>query len=269
MLGTGSISDPFFIGEEISPKTSFQNTAGKTTTDPRSAGRILTFIVAGQSLVSNAVDTAPDGPGAFYTPANPTKIDQINVWDGGTYRAAEPLLGTSDRRGNMMFQAADKLITAGVTARIILIPIAMGATSITEHQPGTVNFDKLIVAARRASAVGLNVDAVLWQQGEQDAASGMSQATYQAAFSTMLATFRAEHGNIPWFLAKSTTYANSANGPNIRAAIDALVNGTDILAGPDCDIINGLANRYDYVHPNATGAAAMSTLWVEALNDVF
>lgn len=264
MFGSGSIFDPFYLPEEVSPKISFKNARTKTLTDPRGSESTLTFIVTGQSLASNVVDTVPGGTGAFYTPTNPTKIDHINIFDGGTYRATEPLLGTSDSRGNLFFQLADKVIAAGLCQRVILAPIAMGATSITEHVPGTIGYSKLVTAARRCIAAGRTPDAVLLQIGETDAANGMSQATFQANFNLMHAAFDAEFAGTPWFLAKS-----SNNNATIRAAITALVNGTDILNGADCDAFMGATYRYDSVHPNPAGADSMSTAWLAALGAYF
>lgn len=264
MTATLSISDPFAMRPEITPKVSFRNTAGRTIADPRLVDGEVTavFVLWGQSLTTNVVDTVTDGSGAFYTAANPTKIDNLNVFDGGLYRAVEPMLGCSDGRGNLFYELADRLIAAAWCDRVILAPVGMGATSIAEWVPGgSPQPDKLMTVVRRLKALGLPVTSVLGQQGEQDAATGMPKSTYKTHMNAMLSAFWAEHGPIPWMLAKSTTYGNSANGPAIRAAVDEMVNGSSILMGPDCDLLNGLTYRYDYVHPNVAGRVGMSAAW--------
>jgi hypothetical protein len=250
--------------QELTPKFSFRDTAGKAYANPRpvTGERRGVFLLAGQSLASNAVDTT-------YTPTNPSKIENLNFWDGGLYVGADPLLGTSDTRGNLFTYVADKLIGAGIFDRVILIPIAMGGTSVSEWVPGQSQYEKLFIAMRRAAASNLDVNAVLWQQGEQDAATFMPSTMYRDLFTSMHDGFKVVYPAVPWILAKSTTYGNSANGPGIRAAIDALVNGVDIRLGPDCDLFNGLTYRYDYVHPNAAGRAAMGDAWVTALDAIF
>jgi hypothetical protein len=57
------------------------------------------------------------------------------------------------------------------------------------------------------------------------------------------------------------------NSPNqiIREAQAAVVNGKDILAGPDTDVISTLWDRWDGCHFAATGIQRASQLWVDSL----
>ena len=51
----------------------------------------------------------------------------------------------------------------------------------------------------------------------------------------------------------------------IRAAQAAVVNGTDVLAGPDLDTIT-TGERQDGTHFDTYGADSASTLWKNALD---
>lgn len=261
-------NDPYWLPDEISPKISFKDARAKTIASPGLvAGQTnLTFIVAGQSLGDNSVNTQ-------YTPTNPTKIKQVNIWDGGTYAAIDPLVGTSNVIGNIFSQAADKLVTFSIAQNVTLIPICMGGTSVTDWIPGGGQHAKLFLAVRRMIAAGIplgSLSAILWQQGETDAANGMSQATYKTNHDLMTAAFRAVYGNVPWFIAKST-WQNGTQNTGIRAAVDAIVAaGPSVFAGADTDAFHAVpADRYDGTHPTAQGAGSMSSAWVTALDAVF
>lgn len=237
---------------------------GKSIRDPRLASGQNTgvFIVAGQSNGANYT------VGAAYTQTNPTKIDVLSIYDGGTYAATEPLLGcetygSDQTRGNVFTQVADQLISAGIFQRVILIPIAIGGTPVNLW---TTSFgDRLMVAFKRAQAVGLTVTAVLWQQGESDPAT--SQASYQADLNTVIAKPRAAGFNAPWFVAKCTYFTGTTSAA-VRAAQAAIVNGTNIFAGPDTDTL-GSTYRYDNAHFSSTGATSAATLWKNAIDAVF
>jgi hypothetical protein len=261
-------NDPYWAADEIYPRIANKDARGKTKRSPLIVAGENTgvFITAGQSLADNAVDSNT-------VVSNPTKVDEINLWDGGCYAASDPLVGCAGNLGNMFTQVADKLVTFGIFQRVILLPISMGGTSITNWIPGGDQHEKLFRIVRRMIAAGIPLSAlsaILWQQGETDAANGMSQATYQSNFALMLAPFRALYGNKPWFLAKST-WQNGTQNTAIRAAVDAIVaGGPAIYAGANCDAFNAVpADRYDGTHPSAQGAGSMSSAWVTALDAVF
>lgn len=264
-------NDPFWLPDEVSPKISFKDARGRTVSTPLiTAGENTgVFLVMGQSLADSSVN-------AQFSPVNAAKIDQINLWDGGTYRAADPMVGPTRAGaafGCQFLRVADSMITNGKFARIILVPCAVGGTSITNWAPGGDCSLRAGVAMKRILAAGTpaaSVSAVLWQHGETDSANSMAQATYQSNFAAMLAAFRASYPNIPWFLAKSTWQGGGQNTA-IRAAVDAIVAGGPLIyAGADTDTVNnGATDRYDGTHPTATGSGLMAALWVTALSAVF
>lgn len=268
MFGVGfPNNDPYLMTQELPGREALKDPRGRTIKSPLIVAGETTgvFIVAGQSLADSSVN-------ATYSPTNASKIDEINVFDGGCYQAADPMIGASAAGaayGCFFLRLADKMIIAGKFQRIILVPIAMGGSSITDWAPGGIYHLKLLAAPKRVIAAGIPlnaISAVLWQQGETDASNSMLQATYKANHDAMTTAFRALHGNIRWFLAKSTTI----NYAPIRSAVDQIVAaGPQTFAGADTDTITGGTNRYDSVHPTATGADAMSSLWVTALSAVF
>lgn len=238
--------------------------AGKTLRYPKLVAGENTgvFIVAGQSL-------AAGGSEGLYTPVNSAKCDNLNIDDGGMYVAADPLLGCGltailNHQGSPYTRLADKLITAGKFDRVILIPVAYGGTKIAQWD--AMLHRLIIVGSRRAKAHGINfITAVLWQQGESDTSTA-TQASYTASFNSMKAKVDAEF-TAPWVLAKSTYIPGATTSTGIRAAVNALVDGTTILAGPDMDTLNS-SYRYDDQHWNLAGNQAAASLWFNSLSAI-
>lgn len=268
MIGVASAIDPYLL---IPVDTVQGIKAAPAMRDPRlKAGeRTGVFGIPGQSNATNITDAA-------YVPVNGAKIDNLDINDGGLYVAADPLLGCTTNlavagRGNIFTRVADKLISAGVFDRVILIPVAVGGTPVASWVPGALG-DRILVAARRARAVGLPITAFLWMQGETDGVNGTSQATYAATLASVIAGPRAEGFNAPWFIGKCT-YIVGTVYPAIQAAQAGIVNpAANIFAGANTDSLTGATYRQviDDTHLNGTaGSDAASTLWTTAIDAVF
>ena len=169
LISVGSVTDPYIFGEISSfPNGGIGNRTltGKTVSKAGlNAGETTgVFVVAGQSNAANCGTTN-------YTPSNASKVDNLSIYDGGTYAGADPLLGCQNipgvaGTGNLFTRMADKLITAGKYQRVILIPVAVGGSSVADWN--AYLSERLIVSGRRAAAIGLPITAYLWMQGETD-----------------------------------------------------------------------------------------------------
>lgn len=217
------------------------------------------LLIAGQSNVCNSFPTP-------YTPSNTNAVYNFNVYDGATYNAADPLLGCSidTAAGNFAGRLADKLITAGLFSKVLLVPVGIDGTQVSQWTSGANFGSRVTVALRRLSARGLSVTAALWGQGESD--HGTAQATYQTSLGTVITNSRADGYNGPWFIAKQTLLANAIDS-TVQAAQVAMVNhGSGIWAGPDADTLTGGTNRTDGTHFTDVGADAYAGLWQTALH---
>lgn len=261
-IATGGLSNPFHFEEWVYP--AYRNTIGKVASDPRprSGERTFVAVLAGQSNISNWGVTK-------YTPAHQSKIDNVSFVDGGCYQGNDPALGASGADGSWLFRFADKLITAGTFDRVILVPNAVGGSTIEHWQPSSILGHHLPVSFRRCAELGLTVDAVLWQQGESN--HGTTGADYQALFASMIAPIRDAGYNAPWFLGKSTWVPGGVTAAGVRAACDALVNGVDIFAGADTDTLGASYRQSSGTSPHFTdaGSDAAAGLWASAIQAVF
>lgn len=242
---------------------SFQNTNGRTarTNGLVSGQNTGIFITAGQSNIANTVATT-------YTPTNGSVIDNFNAFDGSMYAYADPTLGTDDSRGTFMGRLADAWINDATYDRVIVVPVAVGQTSIAQWQ--SLLFRRVIIASQRLALAGMTADAVIWMQGEQDKNDGTTQSVYQAALSSVIAAHRTAGFSCPWFIGLCT-YTGGTTSTAVRAAQSAVVNGTDIFAGADSDTLTGTAvNRQaaDDTHMTAAGATSLAALWKTAIDAV-
>jgi lysophospholipase L1-like esterase len=207
---------------------------------------------------------------ATYSPANPTKIYNLSIDNGGIYQSVEPLLGgwsntesqptTPAANGNFVHVLSDKLVAAGTYATFVNVPLGMTSSRIADWAVGAALNDRITVAFRRLAALGLSANFVVIQVGENDTAVGTSQASYAASQSSVISTIRNSFAGT--ILISTTSYTGgttSANVTNAQAA--AINNGLGIYAGPNTDLVLS-AGRWDNTHPNATGALSWANSWV-------
>jgi hypothetical protein len=233
------------------------------------AQKTLVLITAGQSNWQNINPT-------LYTPSNASVIDNFNVYDGGSYSIAGPLLGTQytgvapQGPGNPAARVADLFVANGVFNRVIIAPIAIGGTTIDNWSNTSSSlYGRISVAVARLKSRGLSAAttgitwALFWGQGESD--GGTSQATYTASLNAIIAKAQAAGFNGRVFVAQETWNAGVTNA-NVRAAQAAVVNNTTVFSGGDLDTLNATNRLADNIHFNDTGAGAAATLVYNAMH---
>ncbi len=217
------------------------------------------FVLFGQSQAANS--------GARkYTPAQ--DVVNFNFLDSKCYRATDPLLGASNLKGSIWSRLADKLIEAKKFKQVIVVPVAVGGTFLTEWMPGGRRHRRLSLALQRLSRANANVTAFLWQQGEAESGfTDMAPEKYKAGFLELLSSVREQGFRAPVFVAFSTYCGEGTvrNSDNIRRAqMDLATENADILLGPDTDKI-GSNHRYDNCHFGVTGQEIAAKMWAEKL----
>ena len=223
------------------------------------------IVVVGQSLSVNQVPTP-------YTPVN-ASVDQLNIYDGKCYKAVDPLLGinvsggkVSDHRGTWMSRLADNLVSNGKFDRVIIVPMAVGGTSVSQWASNsTAPFLKnnINVVARRMAQAQLPCTAIMWGQGESDTSAGTSQSSYTASLSAVTAEFNRALPGCPILVARESYYYGVSSSA-VLAAQTAAVDGIKVFAGENVDLIPP-AGRYDNTHLNEAGAAQRAVLAEDAL----
>lgn len=234
------------------------------------------LIAVGQSNIENIAPSS-------FTPVNPNSLDNLNIYDSAIYKAADALVGPSSvggstTAGHPILRLADAYVSGGNCSRVIIVPIAIGGTTVADWNTGIFN-QRLSVTMRRISqrlqATGPTLKcgstniacAVLWGQGEQDNFNGTAQATYTAALNNVIATSNSTATALgwggswaTWFVARQTFYTGAASA-TIQAAQAAVITGVQVFAGANADNLIG----------NVCGAASNSacrqgdnTHWTDA-----
>lgn len=285
--GTPSVADPFYIPNVSAIYSActgtwdcnnpYTDTTGRT---PRNLTintgiKNLVLIVAGQS---NNINTAPTA----VTATNATSIDVLNVYDGAIYPGTNPVLGASWNNasplgpGFMDTAVADKLITAGKFARVILVPVAIGGLNAALMANGGPVQNLLCVAMGRLAARGItsqtNVTfAVDWGQGEAELGLSTSQANY-TTYLTQMGTNLNACGFVGRFFVNKETYISGSTYAPVQAAQVAIagtvIGNVTFTAGADMDTLNG-TNRADNTHWNDLGITNGSTLKFNAMSLVY
>lgn len=258
--GAPSLADPYKLSYVHDYGIGFQDTGGRTQVSPALVGgeSTLVMVVPGQSLSGN-------WSGTVFTPVN-TKTENFNFFNGGVYRAQDPLLGCDGVAGNLFTRLADKIITEADYQRVIIAPIGLGGSPFSIWQGSAA--ERITVLGRRLSAAGLlSADIkICLQQGESDAQLATTEANCETAILAIRSAMTTAGITGPMYVAKST-WANGipAGGTAVRNACTDVVNGTTIFAGPDTDTLNNTNRDATLIHFNATGAAAAANLWYTAL----
>ena len=221
-------------------------------------GKTAVIVVAGQSLNVNGVDSR-------YTPKQAGNR-QMNIYDGKCYTTREPMLGTNGTGGTWMARFADNLIEAGKFDRVILVPMAVGNTNVSQwadtKNPPFLGRNIGIVGKRLKNA-RLTCTAVFYGQGESDTRDDTTKDAYLASLQEVVSLFNQAMPGCPVLVARES-YIYGKFGPQIQQAQAAAVNGTTIFAGEDSDSISP-AGRYDNTHLNSIGAEQRAQMAVNAL----
>lgn len=264
-----SAPDPYAIIDVASPSTapSNINTNGLT---PRSlainpALKTLVLITAGQSLMANVF-----GP-TVYVPTNGSVIDNLNIYDGAAYAfGSNPTIGTGGVGGNVAPRIADMFVSNGIFNRVIVVPIAVGGTPISQWV-GTGPFaGRFAVAMKRLAARGITPTtpgvtfAVVWGQGEKDTDLGTTQAAYASNLNAWIAAARSA-GYPGRIFVNIETMSSSVVSSAIQAAQISVVNNVDVWQGANWDAL-GTSYRSDGTHPSDAGASALATALYNAIH---
>lgn len=227
------------------------------------------FVTIGQSRIANNSSS----PATPYTPTNGVKCLNLNPYDGHYYVLQDPVLGCSASVGylNAGWQArlADRLINAGKYTKVVIIPIAIAGSSISEWNPSSGAYsDRLRAASALLTDKGITPTAWLCQIGTTDNINGMSQSDFQTYMRAAINFQRSQPGraNDKWMIAQDTV-ASGVTSSAIRAAQAAVATDAKNYLGPDCDTVP--SGDMDTLHYNDTGNDFVAGLWDVAIRGAF
>lgn len=232
---------------------------GTAAVAPVGVGEV--FVTAGQSNSAN--HGAPRQA--------PSDARVVAFGPGGWRPAADPQpIATGD--GGSPWPAFGDALAGALDVPVGIVSVGWGGTSVEQWLPGGTLYPRLRDALVTLGPNGAR--AVLWHQGESDAAGGTPRPVYARRLRTVIRTSRADAGYaVPWGIARVGFVPGLAQPPidAIVAAQDDVIAGTaggagddgvrDVFAGPPTDDIVGPAWRSDGIHFNAAGLAEHGQRW--------
>ena len=234
----------------------FDEEVALTTFSDKSTMVVLTMR---QSNAGNS-NSAP------YTPHNQGKI--FCYYDGKLFLTKDPLIGDQGTGGSVWPRLADMLIDRNIYKRIIIIPIAVGKTSIQDWSTGFCH-DKLVAALADLNLHKIKLTHVLWHQGEAN--NGSPKAYYKQQLGLIVNTIKT-HGQTAPFYVSIATYSPEARSKPLgidtviqNAQKEFIADNNNVLYGANTDTIIHAIDRFDAYHFSEIGVKKYAASWLTAL----
>lgn len=235
---------------------------GKQSVVPPVLGkRTMVAFVFGQSNAAN------HGGQKFSAEGLPV----FNFWQGHYYAAADPLLGATGSGGSVWTLMAKQLLEKHMFDQVILIPAAIGGTSVAQWQPGGELHPMLLTRLQLVKRSGLQVTHFLWHQGEADNPLSPDHGTdlegYRQGMQQIIAVTHQYFPQAKFFVAQTSHCAAMApSSAALRAVQAKLADGKSVMRGPNTDAI-GEKDRYDDCHFSGSGLQKHADGWIKALTE--
>lgn len=213
----------------------------------------LRILVLGQSISSNCNERIYGLVSGVYQVALTGEIKA----------ARDPFEWADCSNGSMWMPLGRKLIESGVAAKVVFMPIGVGATSVQDWQPGGRAFGKLENAIRVIHERGINFDLALWHQGYSDYGTAPSDYTNRLSGIVNYVNNNVKVGR--WIIAlHSRCYGRY--DPNIELAQQQFANAPQFgrFVGPNTNLL-GDEFRFDSCHLNSRGQEEMAALWLNSI----
>jgi hypothetical protein len=196
-------------------------------------------------------------------------VFNYNFIDRRCYRAEDPLLGATGIGGSVWMPVAQEILESKWAKRVLLVPLAVSNSSITQWGPGAMLSQRLLGTLEGLGHHGLTPHALLWHHGETDARGNRSDEFYGKRFMEMVDHLRRNGTVAPIFVARATICNSVPHSPVRRAQLGVTNSRHGILPGPDTDTLDRIWDRRDGCHFSAEGNRKHARLWVKALEPYF
>ena len=198
----------------------------------------------------------------------------FNYFEGRIYSSQDPLIGATGEGGSVWNILADRMIDEKMASSVTLIPIGVGGVKIADWAEGGFLYNKLIETIDQVNKQGIELDYILWHQGESDNIAGTSKEEYIRLFENIRNTFRTRGIQAPIVIAVASYHPECINenkgcSMDIREAQKALAQKyKDVFLGPDTDKLDKAYQRADGVHFSSLGQLEHAEGWLKALKKI-
>lgn len=190
----------------------------------------------------------------------------INFYNGHCYIASDPMLGASGTEGSVWIPFAQRILNAGTYNQIIIMTSGIGGTAVERWADGG---DLHVRYVDRLNEINhaYTVTHYLWHQGEANAMNNTTGAQYKDRIENVIDSALASSPNAKFFVSVATRCDDERWYYDLENGQRAVVNGVNILSGPDTD--NGIPlemRRPDHCHMSTAAQEVFADLWFAALN---
>ena len=183
----------------------------------------------------------------------------------GLFRLEDPLPGASGPGGSPWPHWAALQQRSWPGSQVVVASVAQGSSAVSDWIPGGVHSQRLPDVLKALRQQQLDVDAVVWHQGETESWRSGDAAAYAANLRRWIASVRALGIKAPIFVCLTSRDGQGVINPAIRQAQASVWSSQDrVFAGADTDSL-GDAFRSDGVHFNARGLEVFAALLQDAM----
>ena len=201
--------------------------------------------------------------------------EEVYNWHNGIiYKAKDPLKGVGSYKGSVWTRLADKMIVQGISKKILLVPICIGGTKISQWANNGRYHKTIEQTINNLKLNEIEIDLILWHQGESDNIQNTTTNEYVSDFETIRKTFRINEINAPIFIAIASYYPTENALMKKQLGCDSLIQNaqykliekhSDIYLGANTDNLDKIYDRHDGIHFSAIGLEKHADLWIEKL----
>lgn len=190
----------------------------------------------------------------------------VNFVDGRCYRAASPLLGADGQRGEPWTLLGNKLVQSGLYHTVILVPAAVGGSSVRRWAAGG-DLNAMLMAVITAVKARYTINAVLLDQGTTDFVERMPEGEYRSDLKSMIDSVRTQGVHAPFFITRSSAGPPdwTEDNPVARAQATLADSRNAVFDGPNTDRDVTPLDRYDGYHFGASGQEKFTDAWMRLL----
>ncbi len=221
---------------------------------------VMIFLAIGQSNAANY------GAGSYVS-----RNKVYNYYKGALYPAKEPLLGADGSGSSVWTRVADMLVDSGMYKKIIIVPCAIGSTSVECWDEGFCK-EKLAETLDYLKKDNIRLTHVFWQQGETDNVQGTTKTEYKRRLKNVIKFIREnQQSNVPFYSSITSFFPyDNANPFGIDTAIsvaqEEVISETDnVRYGPYTDSLNLAYYRVDGVHFTEKGLDKLAGEWYKKI----
>lgn len=184
----------------------------------------------------------------------------------GLYPMEDPLPGASGLGGSPWTRWAALRRLANPSSEVVVGAIAEGSSRVTDWIGGGAHANRLPRLVAELRRQGLEVNSVVWHQGETEAWSGADANAYAADLLRWISSVRQLGITAPIFVCLTSRDSEGVVNPAIRGAQASMWDRSrKVFAGVDTDSL-GSKYRSDGVHFNERGLEAFATLMQQAMD---